>query len=118
MHRILRALHCRKLLQAPLLRFAEQRGLDVAGITVESGSGLEFNRAGLREVSKAVMDGRIDTLLVSSISRIGRNTGKAMEYLEWLREHGVILITLDVVKPFMELMEVWNSIMERYGTSE
>ena len=61
-------------LQANELRhFAEQAGFTIAGEAAEYGSGLTLNRAALKEVTQAVQNGKVDVVLVKSVSRIARN---------------------------------------------
>ena len=57
---------------AQLRRYAEQAGYTIIGATAEQGSGLTLDRPGLEKVTQAVLDGKVDMLLVNSIDRIGR----------------------------------------------
>ena len=57
---------------AQLRRYAEQAGYTIIGATAEQGSGLTLDRPGLEKVTQAVLDGKVNMLLVNSIDRIGR----------------------------------------------
>ena len=55
-----------------LRRIAAQAGYTIIGASAEQGSGLTLDRPGLEKVTQAVLDGKVDMLLVNSIDRIGR----------------------------------------------
>ena len=65
---------------AQLRRYAEQAGYTIIGATAEQGSGLTLDRPGLEKVTQAVLDGKVDMLLVNSIDRIGREWGMTQAY--------------------------------------
>jgi len=69
--------------QKELSDYAEQMGFEGAGISADTGSGLDFERAGLLEVMKAAGDGKMDVLLVKRLDRLGQD---AMKTLKLLRE--------------------------------
>lgn len=50
---------------------------------------MTLDRPGLRAIREAVRDGDIQILLVSSMSRIGRDTEQVGQFLSFLHEHGV-----------------------------
>ena len=81
--------------QADLEAYAEKQGFEVVGITVEQASGLDFSRRGLAEVSNAVDAGEVDLLLVTDLSRLGRDVVKADAYLRWLEDRFVEVVCAD-----------------------
>lgn len=84
-----------RLQQEQMIEYARKQGLEVVGITAEQGSGLDFNRTGLKEMMKAVKVGRVDIVLTKSICRIGRSIPLVMAWIEKLDEYGVKLVTDD-----------------------
>ena len=61
-----------KFQQEQMVEHARKQGWEVVGITAEQGSGLAFNRKGLKEVMQAVEVERVDIVLAKSVCRIGR----------------------------------------------
>lgn len=74
-----------------LLDYAEQMDLEIAGVSEDLGSGLNFDRAGLMEVMKAAGDGKMDVLLVRRLDCLGRDTVKMLEFLQGLDQLGIKL---------------------------
>ena len=82
-------------LQAAELRcFAEQAGFTIAGEAAEYGSGLTLDRAALKEVTQAVNNGKVDVVLVKSVTRIARDMWRLQEYIDLLAAHDVSLYCL------------------------
>ncbi|ACL77042.1 recombinase family protein [Ruminiclostridium cellulolyticum] len=72
-----------------LIDYAEQMGFEIIGISRDIGSGLNFKRNGIAEVSAAAAMGRMDALLITNISRIGRDTGKTIRFITMLYKMGI-----------------------------
>ena len=72
-----------------LMDYAEQMGFVIVGESEDIGSGLDFDRAGLKEVMKAAEDGKMDVLLLKKLDRLGRDTTKTLELLQGLDQLGV-----------------------------
>ena len=72
-----------------LFDYAEQMGMTVAGTSSDLGSGCDFGRPGLAQVTTAARDGRFDVLLVKSLSRLGRDAELTGEFIRQLGELGV-----------------------------
>ena len=68
--------HALVMQQRHLEAFAEKQGFEIVGTTAEQASGLDLSRRGLAEVSRAVNAGDVDLLLVTDLSRLGRNPEK------------------------------------------
>jgi site-specific DNA recombinase len=58
-------------------------------------SGSAFDRPGLELLKKDAAEGRIDTLLLKDLSRLGRNNAKTLMLIDFFEECGVRIITLD-----------------------
>ena len=83
------------LQESVLKEFAERQGWAVAGVTAETGSGLEYNRKGLKEVVQAVKSKQTDIVLAKDISRIGRTGLDTTNYIYELFNLGVEFTTLN-----------------------
>ena len=79
---------------AELRRYAKQAGYTIIGAADEHGSGLTLDRPALQEVTKAILDGKVDVVLVKSIDRIGRKWGMTQRYIDLLTEHKVQLLCI------------------------
>ena len=91
--------HALAVQQASLEAYAEVNGFEIVGTTAEQASGLDISRRGLAEVSNAVDAGEVDLLLVTDLSRLGRNVVKADAYLRWLEDRFVEVVCADGTVP-------------------
>lgn len=66
--------------------------LNVTHIIRETASGLDFKRQGLNELMRHAKNHKIDTILMTNLDRIGRDTLKVLAVLEELNSHGVKLL--------------------------
>lgn len=69
--------------------YARQMGFEVVGASEDFGSGLDFNRAGLKEAMAAAQTGELNALIVHSVSRIGRDTAKTIDFIRQLNDCGI-----------------------------
>ena len=69
--------------------YARQMGFEVVGASEDLGSGLDFNRSSLKEVLTAARAGRLDALIVHSVSRIGCDMTKTIDFIQQLNGCGV-----------------------------
>lgn len=72
-----------------LERYAEQMGFAVVGSSQDLGSGCSLDRPGLLAVREAAKAGNAQVLLVTSISRIGRDMVKTTDFIRTLGNCGV-----------------------------
>ncbi|AGL19535.1 recombinase family protein [Actinoplanes sp. N902-109] len=56
-------------------------------------SGRSFKRTGIDRIRELAENGQIDTLAVYNISRFGRNTLESLQFLAWLTERGVTILS-------------------------
>ena len=61
--------------------YAAQMGFPVVGSSQDLGSGLNFDRPGLQAALEAAKTGSFQVLLVDSVSRIGRDMSKTIEFM-------------------------------------
>jgi len=82
--------------QCQLLQsFVEQCELGAFGFYVDSDiSGTCFDRPGLIQLVKDINEGNVNTVLVKDLSRLGRNNGETLTFLDFLREKDIRLIAL------------------------
>ena len=69
--------------------YARQMGFEVVGASEDLGSGLDFNCSGLKEALTAARAGTLDALIVHSVSRIGRDISKTIDFIRQLNGCGV-----------------------------
>lgn len=82
--------HQRFLLQL----YVKQAGYTIIGAADEYGSGLTLDRPVLQEVNEAVIAGRVNVVIVHSLTRIGREWGMTQNYLDLLTQHKVKLLCI------------------------
>ena len=82
--------HQRFLLQL----YAKQAGYTIIGAADEYGSGLTLERPALQKVTEAVVAGKVDVVLVHSLTRIGREWGMTQRYIDLLTRHKVKLLCI------------------------
>ena len=81
--------------QATTLRhYASRAGYTIVGASSEQGNGLTLDRPALQEVTQAVLAGKVDVVLVQSISRIGREWLMTQEYIDLLTKNNVQLLCI------------------------
>ena len=83
--------------------------LNVTHIIRETASGLDFKRQGLNELMRHAKNHKIDTILMTNLDRIGRDTLKVLAVLELLDSHGVKLLiqggdTVETSNPLCTLL--------------
>lgn len=69
--------------------YAAQMNFMVVGFSQDLGSGRNLERPGLQAVLEAAKTGSFQVLLVDSMSRIGRDTGKVQVVMNLLQDCGV-----------------------------
>lgn len=108
--------HALAVQQASLEAYAEVNGFEIVGTTAEQASGLDISRRGLAEVSNAVDAGEVDLLLVTDLSRLGRNVVKADAYLRWLEDRLVEVVCADGMVP-QTATEILHELMKASGAN-
>lgn len=74
-----------------LLSYAEQMDFEVIGASDDLGSGFLLERPGFSECVEAAKAGKMDVLIVKSLSRIGRDTAGTLNFLRELNRYGVTI---------------------------
>ena len=72
-----------------LENYAVQMGFAVVGSSQDLGSDLNFDRPGLQAVLKAAKGGSFQILLVDSVSWIGRDMAKTVNFIQTISGCGV-----------------------------
>lgn len=70
------------------------------------------NRPGLLEFHNEAVDGNVDILLVSDLSRLGRTSDATLQYWSLLRDLNVIVYTADGGKVDMSVDPLIEKIIE------
>jgi DNA invertase Pin-like site-specific DNA recombinase len=88
------------LQESALLNYAETNGYENGEFNVHhyyrdnGGSGLTYDRPGMNKLMDDIQNGRVDVVLVKSISRITRDIINFGDWLRFLREHNVRLVSM------------------------
>ena len=75
--------------------YAKEHDFEIVGTSSDIGSGLTMDRPGLLDFHTAAEDGKVDVLLIHSLTRLGRDTDKVTKYWHLLRDLGVSIHTAD-----------------------
>ena len=108
--------HALVMQQKHLETFAEKQGFEIVGTTTEQASGLDLSRRGLAEDARAVDAGDVDLLLVTDLSRLGRNLEKTDSYLRWLKDRSVDVVCADGTVPKTST-EILHQLMKASGVT-
>ena len=63
--------------------------------TDDNVSGSAFERSGLNRLKEDVLNARINLLLLKDLSRLGRNNAKTLQFLDFLEEYGIRILSSD-----------------------
>lgn len=75
--------------------FAKRQRYQIMGQSSDdNASGMNFSRGGLDNLTAAVDAGRLDAVLVKDLSRLGRHRTQTALFIDYLREHGVRVISV------------------------
>ena len=75
--------------------FAAQRDDQIVGQSADDNiSGMNFSRRGLSRLTAAVETGRVDSVLVKDLSRLGRHRTQTALFIDYLRERGVRVLSV------------------------
>lgn len=78
-----------------LLAYAGEHGLGPARIYVDSDvSGTCFDRPGLSKLVADIKKGLVQVVLVKDLSRLGRNNGETLIFLDFLHDNNIRLLSL------------------------
>ena len=74
--------------------WAKEQGWVIAGETRESRSGISPDQPGLRDVTQAAAEGRMDAVVIKGMTRLSRNYLDTYAYINRLQEPGVGLVSI------------------------
>jgi len=63
--------------------------------TDDNVSGSAFEREGLSRLKEDVLSGSINLLLLKDLSRLGRNNAKTLQWIDFMEEYGIRILTAD-----------------------
>ena len=80
-----------------LIDFVERNSLgSIYAVYVDDNvSGSIFDRQGISRLREDVVSNRINMLLIKDLSRLGRNNAKTLQFLDFLEEYGVRVLSCD-----------------------
>jgi Site-specific recombinases, DNA invertase Pin homologs len=79
-----------------LTRYAAAAGLELVSVFEEKASGAKGNREVLADCIAFLRAGKADTLLLSELSRLGRNVRLILEVMDMLTQDGINIHILDL----------------------
>ncbi len=95
-----------------LENYAREHGFEIVGYSSDIGSGLTLDRPGLLAFHAAVEDGKVDILLLHSLTRLGRDTSKVTKYCHLLRNLGVSVHATDCGEVDLSLDTMLHRMIE------
>lgn len=82
-------------------------------------SGRTFERPGIERIRELVTAGKVDVVAVHELSRVGRNLSESLEFIKWLRKHGVSVLSsqekIDDTPEGQFQLGLWLNLAELYG---
>lgn len=105
---------------AGMRRHIAPLGLHEVGIVDDIDvTGRTFSREGLDKIRAMVEQRQVDAIAVYDISRLGRNVGDALQFIAWLKEHAVSVISanerLDDTPTGKFMTTQWLALAELYS---
>ncbi len=92
--------------------YAKEHDFEIVGASSDMGSGLTMDRPGLLDFHTAAEDGKVDVLLIHSLTRLGRDTDKVTKYWHLLRDLGVSVHTADCGEVDLSLDTILYGMVE------
>ncbi len=78
-----------------VLDYINENGHEIVEIAKDDNySGMNFDRPGIKRMKELIKEKRIDTIFVKDLSRLGRNLGKTLNFIEELREKEIRVISV------------------------
>ncbi len=77
-----------------LENYAREHGFEAVGSSSDIGSGLTLDRPGLQRFLDAVEDESVDALLLTDLTRLGRDVNKVIQFWHLLRGRGIHVYTV------------------------
>lgn len=82
-------------------------------------SGQTFDRPGVNRIRAMVENRHVDVVAVHDLSRVGRNLSEGLEFIKWLRKHGVSVIStqekIDDSPEGQFMLGMWLNLAELFG---
>ena len=75
--------------------YAKEHSFEIVGFSKDIGSGRSMDHPGLLDFLSTAKDGKVDILLIHSLTRLGRDMDKVVRYWSLLRDLGVSIHTAD-----------------------
>jgi site-specific DNA recombinase len=82
-------------------------------------SGQSFDRPGIKRIRDMVESRQVDVIAVFALNRVGRNLSESLEFIKWLRKHGVVIISanekIDDTPEGQFMLGMWLNMAELQG---
>lgn len=96
-----------------LITFATKKGYKIIGTSEDIGSGLDYERKGLKKMIEAADSGDFDMVLAKSLSTIGRDWFRTYEVLELLSPNvSAIISPVEGVMQISTMLQSFKAQME------
>lgn len=109
-------------MQVAAMRRATASMREVAVVDDIDVSGTTFSRRGLDRVRQLVEAGEVDAIAVYDLSRLGRNVLESLQFLKWINERGVTIVSaceqIDTSTPAGEMMLINMLSIAQYRSRE
>ena len=93
--------------------YGKEHDFEIVGASSDIGSGLTMDRPGLLDFHAAAEDGKVDVLLIHSLTRLGRDTDKVTKYWHLLRDLGVSVHTANSGGVDLSIAAMLHKIIEQ-----
>ena len=93
--------------------FSKQKNLEVVKVISEFGSGLNFERKGLDELTELSKSKQVDMILVRDVTRIGRDYIKMFEFIDKIKKH-IEFKTLDAFDISNDEWQGMSSVLKEF----
>lgn len=103
-----------------LLCYARKRGLNSFTLYADSGfSGLALDRPAFNALKADIKAGRVGTVIVYDVARIGRGYALTSAFIEWAQKRGVTIASVRdgelTASPFGDFTALYRSLLKGGG---
>lgn len=109
---------CGEVLEAQKRRlevYAQEHGLEVVGVSSDTGSATGARHPGLLKLRREVEKGRVDVLLMKNLSLAGRDLEELLRILTMLRRNGVRLCTVAEGEIYLNMGALFSDLLTKEG---
>lgn len=93
--------------------YAQEHAFEIVGRSGDVGSERPSERAGLLKFETAMERGKVDILLLPSLSCLGRDPNEVAEYWRLLREHNIRLYTVTEGEVYLDMRALFLELFKK-----